>query len=517
LNSKLLADYYIFLDLVFISVILKINKESTSLPINLKIKLCETNMKEKSYIYLLLLLFFTSIICFNPSVSCTELELSQDGEINAGQQVINYFRGLFEEDWSNGYAYVPENDGLGFAASWDRYGSSYEPFPKQDFVNKTMSITPILSPDNSETKIIELIDSAQQSLYIEFMYIYNTLTDLVDAIIAANARGVNCCVIFKETTDSKVKGTADALENAGITVKTIDGTSPQYFDLHNKGVIVDGKKVLISSINGSPTSLRDNRETAILIESEEVAGYYISLFNHDWNVADDYNGPGPSSASSDSKTNSIQLSTYTNHFQATTYTGKMTTSCIAAPDNCYDVVASLINDAENSIDLSVYTLSHPYLLGIMLDRIAAGVKVRLLLENDTVNIYEKAYNRWSLFNLTVLGIPDKNDPSKNNTALGLWASEDFTFQHCKYCIIDNDTLIISSGNWARSSCPKPQDDGDVDGNRDWWFAIYGDGSGGPTEPIITIIDGFDISILIIISSLSIIAVYFNYYQKRKKF
>lgn len=517
MNSKLLADYYIFLDLVFISVILKINKESTSLPINLKIKLCETNMKEKTYIILLLLLFFTSIICFNPSVSCTELELSQDGEINAGQQVINYFRGLFEEDWSNGYAYVPENDGLGFAASWERYGSSYEPFPKQDFVNKTMSITPILSPDNSETKIIELIDSAQQSLYIEFLYIYNTLTDLVDAIIAAKDRGVNCCVIFKETTDPKVTGTADALESAGITVKTIDGTSPQYFDLHNKGIIVDGKKVLISSINGSPTSLRDNRETAILIESEEVAGYYITLFNHDWNVADDYNLPGPSCASSDSNTNSIRLSTYINHFQAITYTGKMTVSCIAAPDNCYDLIASLINDAENSIDLSVYTLSQPYLLGIMLDRIAAGVKVRLLLENDTVNSYEKAYNRWSLYNLTVLGIPDKDDPSNYNTALGLWASEAFDFQHCKYCIIDNDTLIISSGNWARSSCPKPQDDGDVDGNWDWWFAIYGDGSGGPTEPTITIIDGFDISILIIISSLSIIAVYFNYYQKRKKF
>ena len=432
-------------------------------------------MKEKSYISLLLLLFFISIIYFNPSVSCTELELSQDGESNAGQQVINYFRGLFEEDWSNGYAYVPENDGLGLAASWERYGSSYEPFPKQDFINKTMSITPILSPDNSETKIIELIDSAQQSLYIEFMYIYDTLTDLVDAIIAANARGVNCCVIFREITNSKVIGTADALENAGITVKTIDGTSPQYFDLHNKGIIVDGKKVLISSINGSPTSLRDNREAAILIESVDVAGYYATLFNHDWNVADDYNGPGASSASSDSKTNSIQLSTYTNHFQATTFTGKMTVSCMAAPDNCYDVVASLINDAENSIDLSVYTLSQPYLLGIMLDRIADGVKVRLLLENDTVNMYEKAYNRWSLYNLTVLGITDKNDPSKNNTALGLWASEDFTFQHCKYCIIDNDTLIISSGNWARSSCPKPQDDGDVDGNRDWWFVIYGDG------------------------------------------
>jgi hypothetical protein len=116
------------------------------------------------------------------------------------------------------------------------------------------------------------------------------------------------------------------------------------------------------------------------------------------------------------------------------------------------------------------------------DRIAAGVDVRLLLEKNQVSSVERAYNRWSMMNMTVLGV---DMGSYNLTADGKWASSSFDFQHCKYAIIDNKTLILSSGNWGRSSCPKPQEDGDVDGNRDWWFVVYGDGNyipGGDSIP-----------------------------------
>jgi len=70
-------------------------------------------------------------------------------------------------------------------------------------------------------------------------------------------------------------------------------------------------------------------------------------------------------------------------------------------------------------------------------------------------------------------------------ASGKLASDTFSFQHCKYAIIDNAVLIISSGNWGMTSCPPEQTDGDVKGNRDWWFVIYGDGNyvpGGDTVP-----------------------------------
>ena len=122
----------------------------------------------------------------------------------------------------------------------------------------------------------------------------------------------------------------------------------------------------------------------------------------------------------------------------------------------------------------MYTLSSPFLLDTLYERIGAGVDVRLLLEKGQLNTHERAYNRWTMHNLTLLG----ND---GNTATGSWASSDFTYQHSKYAIVDNATLILSSGNWGQRSCPKPREDnGNVRGNRDWWFVVHGDGSYVPS-------------------------------------
>ena len=115
------------------------------------------------------------------------------------------------------------------------------------------------------------------------------------------------------------------------------------------------------------------------------------------------------------------------------------------------------------------------------DRIAHGVKVRLLLGRP-LGSYELNYNRWTLTNFTEAGIPAAGNPSLNLYAKGLWAASDFTYQHCKYTIVDNKTLVISSGNWSPNSCPTPRADGCVRGNRDWWFVVYGDGKGILEEP-----------------------------------
>lgn len=57
--------------------------------------------------------------------------------------------------------------------------------------------------------------------------------------------------------------------------------------IHNKGAIIDDKRVLISSINWEPNSVLNNREAAVIIDSEEVAAYYLKLFNNDWKVSEE--------------------------------------------------------------------------------------------------------------------------------------------------------------------------------------------------------------------------------------
>jgi phosphatidylserine/phosphatidylglycerophosphate/cardiolipin synthase-like enzyme len=60
-----------------------------------------------------------------------------------------------------------------------------------------------------------------------------------------------------------------------------------YTHLHNKGLIVDRQKVVVSSTNWSENSITRARESGVLIESAEIAGYFAEVFDFDWSVATD--------------------------------------------------------------------------------------------------------------------------------------------------------------------------------------------------------------------------------------
>ncbi|MBD3188200.1 hypothetical protein GF325_15300 [Candidatus Bathyarchaeota archaeon] len=215
---------------------------------------------------------------------------------STGQAVVDDFLELFEDDWDLGFEFNETEDGLGFAQSYDRHGSpSFKPFIRSLMtVQQQMTIERVLSPDDSQSKIISLIESANQSLLIEQMYIYDDLTAILNAIIAARARGVNCCVIQGHgISEEENNASAEILEASGVKVRRCKSNSSiglPFDTQHNKGVIVDGKFVLVSSINWSPTSINDNREAGLIIGSTTVAGYYTDLFNHDWERSVPFNG-----------------------------------------------------------------------------------------------------------------------------------------------------------------------------------------------------------------------------------
>jgi hypothetical protein len=52
--------------------------------------------------------------------------------------------------------------------------------------------------------------------------------------------------------------------------------------LHNKGMVVDGRTVLVSSMNWALGSATENREIGILLEDDAVARFFEAAFNADW-------------------------------------------------------------------------------------------------------------------------------------------------------------------------------------------------------------------------------------------
>jgi phosphatidylserine/phosphatidylglycerophosphate/cardiolipin synthase-like enzyme len=155
-------------------------------------------------------------------------------------------------------------------------------------------IQTLVGPDETISVLVDLIDSATESIYCEIFYLYPTWDDyyggennnpLMRALIDASFRGVDVKVIL----DSKYYNIEDennndeafaVLQSAGIDVaysNNINGIQK----FHVKAFIVDEEAVMISSVNWNEKSTTENREMGIIVNSTEVASYYLTIFNYD--------------------------------------------------------------------------------------------------------------------------------------------------------------------------------------------------------------------------------------------
>ncbi len=222
------------------------------------------------------------------------------GVVIKDREIFHDMFSIFEHDWAHGIKISPSDLPQGSKSDSDepdnRYG--HKVFESKN-INAEFTTSMIIGPDNSlhyET-IIETINSAEKTLYIEQAYIRrNWRTDenpYLQSAINAATQGVEVKVLL----DSMWYNTNEENDNDELCNYLNDIASQENLDLearlverdgitkiHNKGVIVDGQKVLISSINWNKHSPTYNREVGIIIENPELAAYYTEVFLYDWNL-----------------------------------------------------------------------------------------------------------------------------------------------------------------------------------------------------------------------------------------
>ncbi len=207
------------------------------------------------------------------------------------------------------YGAPPED----FIPSWSVFGGYYKPRFTSKTINGEFKITPLIAPDNTLDKygsVLEMIDSAKDSVYIEQMECYITwntngrkLENLyLEAAIDAARRGCDVKILLDSSFASpdnpsldnydtvqyinnvaKIENLTANLEARLIYLNGYPGRNELSL-LHNKGVIVDSHKVLISSINWATGSVIKNRETGVIIENTQVAKFFTKIFDFDWNL-----------------------------------------------------------------------------------------------------------------------------------------------------------------------------------------------------------------------------------------
>lgn len=161
-----------------------------------------------------------------------------------------------------------------------------------------VKVTPVLSPDNYMKIVPNFLKSAKKSIYIEQQYIRSKQSDIIkllDSIkfaVSKNKAEVKIVLgkIFDKKDIPKEKENLSKLKNdfglqLGNHVRYID--TKRFVHCHNKLIIVDDEKVLISSQNWSNSAVSKNREAGLILEYPELAKYYSKIFLSDWKTAID--------------------------------------------------------------------------------------------------------------------------------------------------------------------------------------------------------------------------------------
>ncbi len=240
------------------------------------------------------------------------------GVILRNSTIAAHFMDVFDSDWGTDMydilPFTPEDDKYGnasedFQICTDVSTGYYQPIEEKKTLSGAFTVQPVIGPESSLLKsgsIIDMLNSASEFIYIEQLDVSLNWDDgefayyneyLLAAISAAEERQCDVKILL----DSKFINLDDpGFDNYDtytyINTYAAEHNITDYLEarlvnlerlgletVHNKGVIVDGNRTLISSFNWNRNSVTKNREVGVIIESEEVANYYTKFFRWDWN------------------------------------------------------------------------------------------------------------------------------------------------------------------------------------------------------------------------------------------
>ncbi|PWK14463.1 phosphatidylserine/phosphatidylglycerophosphate/cardiolipin synthase-like enzyme [Tumebacillus permanentifrigoris] len=239
------------------------------------------------------------------------------GIVMNSANVASFYSTVFNGDWN-----VNSKDSFPFTASskWGAPTAGFVPDSstptatyKGNFKNKAITgefnVTPIFAPDSTflqNNSILGLAKSATKSLLVEQLYAHKfwgpttgsttTSPDIyLEECINAARRGVKVRILldsaFLDATDPRdnqftVQYVNDiaTTEHLDLQAKLIDLKTLGLEKVHNKGMLADSSKTLVSSINWSESSPENNREAGVIVDNPEVNAYYEQLFWYDWSA-----------------------------------------------------------------------------------------------------------------------------------------------------------------------------------------------------------------------------------------
>ena len=151
-------------------------------------------------------------------------------------------------------------------------------------------------PDDCVQGLANLISNANSEIllslqYFEMDWYWGWQTNpLLDSLEDAADRGVSIRLVINQHYVNDNPGIREAVNElnswSGDVEAVLMSENDTVKKLHNKGMIIDGEMVLVSSINWGDNSILRNREMGLVIQSQAVAEVYENSFWDDWSRMD---------------------------------------------------------------------------------------------------------------------------------------------------------------------------------------------------------------------------------------
>ncbi|MCL1833747.1 MAG: phospholipase D-like domain-containing protein [Leptospirales bacterium] len=266
---------------------------------------------------------------------------------------------------------------------------------------------------NPQEGLISVIKGAKKSFYGAFYDISSM--KIANEIIAAYKRGVDVKLVTDKGTFSG--GAITKIFESGIPI--VPNTSQGL--MHNKFAIIDGSAVFTGSYNTTENCTHKNNNNAIIINSVEIAGIYLSKFSQMF----DHGIFG----------NNKKRGAFA-HLQREYYVklDDMDINVHFAPeDNVEKIIHGRIAKAKKSIRFMQFSFTSEAISGIIIKKFKEGIDVKGVFERKGSNTEYSQYTKMKIEN-----VPVRLDGNRY-------------MMHHKVIIIDDHIVITGSFNISKNA------------------------------------------------------------------
>jgi len=412
----------------------------------------------------------------------TVAPLSRDLQLaNDGDTVRLRYEGAVVDEV--GYGRATEADVYNATAGrWEPLGATDRPV----VTAQGGTVEAFVLPDEPD-RAVEFLESAEERVLLAGYTVSSPA--VVEALTATLQRGVEVEVLAEGSPAGGMTGDGAAalseLDRAGAAVRVLDGDRARYRYHHAKYAVVDDR-ALVTTENWKPagTGGMASRGWAVITDQEPVVTGLAETFRADAGGMDTvpWREYDPALVEGDPATGG-----HPQVFEARQLPVERT-RLLVAPDNAEPAVRTLVEGAEESIDIkqvSIGDRGFP-LLQAAIDAAERGVEVRILLSGAWyVRDENEQLVAWLTDQATAADLPLSARVAEPGDA--------FEKIHAKGVVVDGDEVLVGSVNWNNNSLRNNREvalllSGDAVG--DYFGGVFeadwrgeGEGDGGQALPL----------------------------------